>query len=46
LPFGGLKQSGFGREGGAEGLMAYLETQTMLLDALPAALAGAPTVLP
>ncbi len=46
LPFGGFKQSGLGREGGAEGLMAYLETQTMLLDALPAALAGAPTVSP
>ncbi|MEY4375837.1 MAG: hypothetical protein RJB26_387, partial [Pseudomonadota bacterium] len=46
LPFGGFKQSGLGREGGAEGFMAYLETQTMLLDALPASLATAPTVLP
>ena len=35
LPFGGFKQSGVGREGGAEGLMAYLETKTMLLDAAP-----------
>jgi aldehyde dehydrogenase (NAD+) len=26
-PFGGFKQSGFGREGGAEGLEAYLETK-------------------
>jgi acyl-CoA reductase-like NAD-dependent aldehyde dehydrogenase len=36
LPFGGFKQSGIGREGGAEGLMAYLEQKTMLLDGLPA----------
>lgn len=46
LPFGGFKQSGIGREGGAEGLMAYLETQTMMLDRLPASLEGAPVVLP
>ena len=32
LPFGGYKQSGVGREGGAEGLAAYLETKTVLLD--------------
>jgi len=38
LPFGGFKQSGIGREGGVEGLMAYLETKTILLD-------GKPTVL-
>lgn len=33
LPFGGYKQSGVGREGGAEGLSAYLETKTVFLDA-------------
>jgi succinate-semialdehyde dehydrogenase/glutarate-semialdehyde dehydrogenase len=26
-PFGGMKQSGFGREGGEEGLHEYLETK-------------------
>jgi acyl-CoA reductase-like NAD-dependent aldehyde dehydrogenase len=38
LPYGGFKQSGVGREGGIEGLLAYLETKTILLDALPSAL--------
>ncbi len=33
LPFGGYKQSGVGREGGVDGLKAYLETKTMYLDA-------------
>lgn len=28
-PFGGFKQSGLGREGGSEGLSAYLETKTV-----------------
>lgn len=28
-PFGGMKQSGFGREGGLEGLLEYCETQTI-----------------
>lgn len=32
LPFGGFKQSGVGREGGVEGLAAYLETKTMLIE--------------
>jgi len=35
LPFGGFKQSGIGREGGPEGLMAYLETKVLLLDGAP-----------
>ena len=26
-PFGGVKQSGFGREGGTEGIEEYLETK-------------------
>jgi aldehyde dehydrogenase (NAD+) len=38
LPYGGFKQSGIGREGGIEGLAAYLETKTILLDAAPRAL--------
>jgi aldehyde dehydrogenase (NAD+) len=32
-PFGGLKQSGMGREGGHEGIAAYTEYQTILLPA-------------
>ena len=36
LPFGGYKQSGIGREGGTQGLMHYLETKTIMLDAEPA----------
>ncbi len=39
LPFGGFKQSGIGREGGAEGFASYLETKTILLDEAPAAFA-------
>jgi acyl-CoA reductase-like NAD-dependent aldehyde dehydrogenase len=38
LPFGGFKQSGIGREGGIEGLSAYLEMKTILLDGAPSAL--------
>jgi aldehyde dehydrogenase (NAD+) len=36
--FGGFKQSGVGREGGRDGLLPYLESKTVLLDAEPASL--------
>jgi succinate-semialdehyde dehydrogenase/glutarate-semialdehyde dehydrogenase len=31
-PFGGVKQSGFGREGGFEGISEYLETKYVALN--------------
>ncbi len=31
-PFGGVKQSGFGREGGPEGLQEYLSTKYVALN--------------
>ena len=31
-PFGGVKQSGLGREGAREGLAAYQETQYVSVD--------------
>jgi succinate-semialdehyde dehydrogenase / glutarate-semialdehyde dehydrogenase len=31
-PFGGVKQSGFGREGGFEGIAEYLETKYVAID--------------
>jgi succinate-semialdehyde dehydrogenase/glutarate-semialdehyde dehydrogenase len=31
-PFGGVKQSGFGREGGFEGIGEYLETKYVALS--------------
>lgn len=38
IGFGGFKQSGIGREGGAQGLSAYLEPKTLLLQGVPSAL--------
>ena len=38
IGFGGFKQSGIGREGGRDGLLPYLESKTVLLDAAPAEL--------
>lgn len=35
IAFGGFKQSGVGREGGVEGLKAYVELKTVILDADP-----------
>lgn len=40
IAFGGFKQSGIGREGGVEGLMPFLESKTILLDAMPQGLFG------
>jgi acyl-CoA reductase-like NAD-dependent aldehyde dehydrogenase len=37
IAFGGYKQSGLGREGGTEGLLPYLETKTVILNAIPSA---------
>ena len=36
IAFGGFKQSGIGREGGAEGLLPFLETKTVVLEGVPA----------
>lgn len=36
ISFGGFKQSGIGREGGVDGLMPFLESKTIILDAEPA----------
>jgi aldehyde dehydrogenase (NAD+) len=35
IAFGGFKQSGIGREGGLDGLLPFLETKTVILDAAP-----------
>jgi phenylacetaldehyde dehydrogenase len=32
MPFGGFEQSGLGREGGAEGVLAYLETKSVMIQ--------------
>jgi succinate-semialdehyde dehydrogenase/glutarate-semialdehyde dehydrogenase len=31
-PFGGVKSSGFGREGGSEGIEEYLDTKYVAID--------------
>ena len=38
IAFGGFKQSGIGREGGTEGLLPFLETKTVVLEAKPQSL--------
>lgn len=38
-PFGGFKKSGVGREGGPEGMDAYVELKTVFLPQVPTALA-------
>jgi succinate-semialdehyde dehydrogenase/glutarate-semialdehyde dehydrogenase len=42
-PFGGVKQSGFGREGGAEGILEYLTTRYALIPDPSKAPAPRPT---
>ena len=37
-PFGGFKKSGVGREGGPEGMEAYVELKTVFLPSTPASL--------
>jgi succinate-semialdehyde dehydrogenase / glutarate-semialdehyde dehydrogenase len=34
-PFGGIKQSGLGRESGSEGIQDYLETKTVYTGGAP-----------
>jgi betaine-aldehyde dehydrogenase len=41
IAFGGFKQSGIGREGGREGLLPYLESKTIIMDADPGFAASA-----
>jgi betaine-aldehyde dehydrogenase len=40
IAFGGFKQSGLGREGGAEGLHPFLEAKTLIMDGMPSAAAS------
>ncbi|MET0362621.1 MAG: aldehyde dehydrogenase [Sphingobium sp.] len=39
IPFGGFKQSGYGREGGKEGIEPYLEIKSIFVPKLPSHLA-------
>ena len=32
MPYGGVNQSGYGREGGSEGLNEYLQTKSVLIS--------------
>ncbi len=41
-PFGGLRESGFGREGGWEGLLAYMAPKAALKPAKPLEIVAAP----
>jgi aldehyde dehydrogenase (NAD+) len=38
IAFGGYKESGMGREGGIEAVLPYLETKTLVLNAMPSVL--------
>lgn len=40
IPFGGFKQSGYGREGGPEAFESYLEVKSIFLPRTPTRLAG------
>ncbi|MCK9503703.1 MAG: aldehyde dehydrogenase [Porticoccaceae bacterium] len=40
IGFGGFKQSGIGRQGGVDGLRAFLENKTVILDEVPSHLKG------
>jgi len=42
LAFGGFKQSGIGREGGHEGIHAFVEVKVIVLDDEPAAICSLP----
>ncbi len=40
VSFGGFKQSGYGREGGLEGLLEFVETKMVVLDGPPTGYSG------